>query len=1341
MKINIFNRPWRASQYASSGRRPSGAALTAALLLLATANLSAGIQNGVVVGTVCGGGAPPFYGYVEGNPIISIDAQFHTPSGIAQDSTGEFLFIADRDNNAIRVVDLFSSSDIFNFTYKFAPVPGFTPANVIVNPVGVVLDADDNVYVLNRGNGNDGTVVVFDRYGDLLSTNAVGLVNASAITLDSATNAYVTAGNALIQITPGGVKTNVATVAAAGANLQGLVVMDSGMIAACDSGRNGIYLINPTNGAISILTGFNGAGDNNIIWESAPNRGIGKSTAMFNQPTGLAKAGGGILIVADYGNNRVKVVNSLGTVTNLYGVNSNLWFGPWPGWRDGSVVVPDAVGDIEARLPNGVLFAQDGTVYVTEDYYHLIRKVTGANLPPVPPPPTPPPGAPTILTVLTNFGQVSLIWSTVAGTSITYNVKRSPSNGGPFTTLASTSSTNYIDNTVLNGTTYYYVVSAVGSGGEGPDSVQVSARPPLPPVPDPAIGYVDFPATGAPFPYTSLFHPISSFVLNNDAPIVIVGTNGSQTFYNYGRTSSNVPDPTTNSASAPPDYQNGLSISQVAYYEVAEIMPDLTIKAMGAKADGSPNSAIVQARIQFVAANPLITGDNAAQFTVSNITTNAVMWYTTDGTAPSNAAPSVGPIPSGTTLSLQFPAGASNLTFKVIAFRANYQPSAVVSARFSSTNFTANSISFGFASGEASSAFVGSPEQTFYAPVTLSILPGTKMYSLQFNITAASVGAAPAITWTPGAYEFQSMLMKPVVPIPTNYPSGFALYTNIPPFMFVNGGFTNLEFINTNLNLLGVGWLERYSQTNLYNTLAQDLITYSMAHDDLFPNAQQPNGVIVGGYGFRIPGTAQPGQQYQIQIGRPSATSDGIGAPGSDVFIDTPTHGSLTNGTMNSVKNVTVGQFRYLVGDAYPFGWFNAGDFGDTNLNNADVEQVFESAIYSLNTPPSSTDFYGSMDSCGGLGGLDPSTGYYTNAGPLSLAQQNSLFDGNDTLINQIPFGNSPQAPLDVCDVYVTFRRSLDPSLTWYRRFWTNGVLEAEPLYPQPHLQAADAPLQPKLSASFLTNPPSVNFASADFTASAGQALQIPITAKIFGDYPLRVLMLNLSVEPLDGSPALTTPIQFKPNVALGTAAMTSSSGNGNYAGTWLNSAIAGLTGNVTLGTLTVTLPANAPSSAAYAIHFDHASASPNGIASFPKQALTGLILLSDRSASSYNDSIPDSWRLRYFGTVNNILSQASADADGDGASNWHEYIAGTDPTDPSSLLHVSTDQAVAQQKQDCVVHWPSVAGKHYVIERSASIFGQNWAPICTNIGSGADMEFHDTNGSAVRFYRVRVTP
>jgi DNA-binding beta-propeller fold protein YncE len=110
---------------------------------------------------VCGGGYPPYYGYVEGDPITSTDAQFHTPIGLALDSTGEYLFVADRDNNAIRVVDLSSSSAHYNFTYTFAPIIRLH-SGTNHQPVGVALDADDNVYVLNRGNGNNGTVVVFD---------------------------------------------------------------------------------------------------------------------------------------------------------------------------------------------------------------------------------------------------------------------------------------------------------------------------------------------------------------------------------------------------------------------------------------------------------------------------------------------------------------------------------------------------------------------------------------------------------------------------------------------------------------------------------------------------------------------------------------------------------------------------------------------------------------------------------------------------------------------------------------------------------------------------------------------------------------------------------------------------------------------------------------------------------------------------------------------------------------------------------------------------------------------------------------------------------------------------
>jgi hypothetical protein len=133
--------------------------------------------------------------------------------------------------------------------------------------------------------------------------------------------------------------------------------------------------------------------------------------------------------------------------------------------------------------------------------------------------------------------------------------------------------------------------------------------------------------------------------------------------------------------------------------------------------------------------------------------------------------------------------------------------------------------------------------------------------------------------------------------------------------------------------------------------------------------------------------------------------------------------------------------------------------------------------------------------------------------------------------------------------------------------------------------------------------------------------------------------------------------------------------------------------------------------------------------------------VLSDCAGSSFGDGIPDCWRLRYFGTVNNMLSQAAADADGDRFNNWQEYIAGTGPTDARSFLSVATARGNAQQPQDCVIRWPSVSGKQYVIERAASLFGAPWTPVGNLTGTGRDMEFHDLNGGNVRFYRVRVAP
>lgn len=92
--------------------------------------------------------------------------------------------------------------------------------------------------------------------------------------------------------------------------------------------------------------------------------------------------------------------------------------------------------------------------------------------------PSPTPGSP----------HVCLKWTDSTTTGATYNVYRSTTSGGEnyATPLNSTplvaGSTAFYDSTVVIGTTYYYTLAAVGSGGvlSAPTS-EVSAQVPVPP--------------------------------------------------------------------------------------------------------------------------------------------------------------------------------------------------------------------------------------------------------------------------------------------------------------------------------------------------------------------------------------------------------------------------------------------------------------------------------------------------------------------------------------------------------------------------------------------------------------------------------------------------------------------------------------------------------------------------------------------------------------------------------------------------------------------------------------------------------------------------------------------
>lgn len=87
--------------------------------------------------------------------------------------------------------------------------------------------------------------------------------------------------------------------------------------------------------------------------------------------------------------------------------------------------------------------------------------------------------APTNLSASTGNASVTLTWTTSTGAS-SYNVKRAASAGGSFVQIAAVLSPSYADTTVTNGTSYYYVVTALNAVGESASSTRVTAVPAAP---------------------------------------------------------------------------------------------------------------------------------------------------------------------------------------------------------------------------------------------------------------------------------------------------------------------------------------------------------------------------------------------------------------------------------------------------------------------------------------------------------------------------------------------------------------------------------------------------------------------------------------------------------------------------------------------------------------------------------------------------------------------------------------------------------------------------------------------------------------------------------------------
>jgi hypothetical protein len=126
--------------------------------------------------------------------------------------------------------------------------------------------------------------------------------------------------------------------------------------------------------------------------------------------------------------------------------------------------------------------------------------------------------------------------------------------------------------------------------------------------------------------------------------------------------------------------------------------------------------------------------------------------------------------------------------------------------------------------------------------------------------------------------------------------------------------------------------------------------------------------------------------------------------------------------------------------------------------------------------------------------------------------------------------------------------------------------------------------------------------------------------------------------------------------------------------------------------------------------------------------------------ADTDGDGLPDAWETAN-GLNPNSAADAQLDKDGDGASNFSEYTAGTSPQNPNDVLRASSTQ---NANGTVTVAFPAVAGKSYRLQVSTDLLAPGWntlqtfAPAASNgVLTYVDSEVPIRNR---RFYRV-LTP
>lgn len=121
-------------------------------------------------------------------------------------------------------------------------------------------------------------------------------------------------------------------------------------------------------------------------------------------------------------------------------------------------------------------------------------------------------------------------------------------------------------------------------------------------------------------------------------------------------------------------------------------------------------------------------------------------------------------------------------------------------------------------------------------------------------------------------------------------------------------------------------------------------------------------------------------------------------------------------------------------------------------------------------------------------------------------------------------------------------------------------------------------------------------------------------------------------------------------------------------------------------------------------------------------------------------DGMEDGWQAAHFGT-NNPNAAPGADPDGDGQTNYFEWVADTLPTNAQSRFHLSIAAAPSQPTWKDIQFSPCYPSRTYSVRHCANLMTGAFCALTGTVSDVGDVRtVTDTNApAAARFYQVRI--